>query len=202
MKVIITERVKTLGNVGEIVNVSQGYARNYLIPNGFAVVADESNKKQTAHHEKMLAKAVAAEQAEATSMKSKIEGLTLELVKKVGGTGKLFGTVTNAELAKELEKQGIELERRLISLAPIKALGSYDVKVKLFKEIEATFKVNVVIDPKQAEEIKAKQEAAAKKAEQKAEASEEESTEEATEEVKELTEEEKLKEEANRILRS
>ncbi len=201
MKVILTDRVKSLGSVGEVVNVSQGYGRNYLIPNGFAVIADDSNKKQAAHHEKMLAKKVEAEKAEAVALKGKIEGLTLELVKKVGGSGKLFGTVTNAELAKELGNKGIEIERRLITLDPIKALGSYDVKTKLFKDVEATFKVNVVIDPKQAEELKAKQEAIAKKAEQKASASEEES-EEVVEEVKELTEEEKLKEEANRILRS
>jgi large subunit ribosomal protein L9 len=200
MKVILTERVNTLGSVGEVVNVSQGYARNFLIPGGLAVLADESNKKQAAHHDKMLAKKVAAEKAAAVELKGKIEGLTLELVKKVGGTGKLFGTVTNAELAKELENKGIVVERRLISLAPIKALGSFDVKAKLFKDVEASFKVNVIIDPKQAEEIKAKQEAAAKKAEEKALAAETETTEE-VEEVKELTEEEKLKEEANKILR-
>lgn len=203
MKVILTDKVKSLGNVGEVVNVSQGYARNYLIPNRFAVVADETNKKQVAHHEKMLAKKVAGEKSDAETLKAKIEGLTLELVKKVGGTGKLFGTVTNSELAKELGAKGIDVERRLIVLKPIKALGTFEAKVKLFNDVDATFKINVSIDPKQAEEIKAKQEETARKAEAKAKAIEAgEVVEEAVEEVVELTEDEKLKEEANKILRS
>ena len=203
MKVILTERVKTLGNVGEVVNVSAGYARNYLIPNRFAVLADESNKKQAAHHERMLAARVAAEKSDAESLKGKLEGFTLELVKKVGGSGKLFGTVTNAEVSKELASQGIDVERRLISLDPIKALGKFEAKAKLFNGVEAAFNINVSIDPKQAEELKAKQEEAERKAAAKKARKDAGETEEVvTEEKKELTEEEKLKEEANKILRS
>lgn len=207
MKVILTERVKSLGNVGEVVNVSPGYGRNYLIPNKFAVLADESNKAQAEHYQRSLAKKVDEQKNAAEELKGKVEGLSLELVKRVGAGGKLFGTVTTVELSKILGEQGLEVERRHITLsAPIKALGSYEAKAKLFKGVEATFNVNVVIDPKQADELKEKEKekAAAKKAAEEAKAAAEAAgeTAEGTEEKKELTEEERLKAEADRLLRS
>lgn len=165
MKVILTDSVKSLGNIGEIVNVSQGFARNYLIPNKKAKLADEGNSKQMADYQKMLAKKVAEEKAAAEELGKKVSGITINLFKKVGGTGRLFGTVTNSELSKELEKQGASVERRLITIEnPIKSLGEFDITAKLFKGVDATFKVKVEMDPKQVEEIKKKQEAAAKKA--------------------------------------
>lgn len=164
MKVILTERVKSLGNVGEIVNVSSGYARNFLIPGNKAILADDGNTKQMADYEKMLAKKVAEEKSAAEKVAKELSGKTVTLVKKVGGNGSLFGTVTNTELAKELEKEGILIERRLIQVdTPIKTLGTFDITAKVFKGVEATFKVKVEIDPKQAEEMKKKQAAAAKK---------------------------------------
>lgn len=181
MKVILTERVKTLGNIGEIVNVSQGFARNYLIPNSLAKFADEGNSKQMEDYQKMLAKKVAEEKAAAEDLAKKVSGITVSLVKKIGGNGRLFGTVTNSELSKELEKQGVTVERRLITIEdPIKTLGEYEITAKLFKGVDATFKVKVEIDPKQAEEMKKKQEAAAKKKAAKKEAAEE-ATEESVE---------------------
>lgn len=211
MKVILTERVKSLGSVGEIVNVSAGYGRNYLMPNRFAVLADAGNKKQLAHQEKALAKKMADEKAAAESLKSKVDGLNLEFVKRVSGSGKLFGTVTNADLAKELENKGFDVEKRQITVEnPIKSLGDYNVKVKLFKDVEAEFTVKVSMDPVQAEEMKKKQELAAKKKEAQAAEAErkaaegegEESSEEKTEEEAPMTEEQKLKAEADRLLRS
>lgn len=184
MKVILTERVKTLGNIGEIVNVSQGFARNYLIPNKLAKLADEANAKQMQDYQKMLAKKVAEEKAAAEELAKKVSGITVNLIKKIGGNGRLFGTVTNSELSKELEKQGATVERRLITIEnPIKTLGDFEITAKLFKGVEATFKVKVEMDPKQVEEMKKKQEAAAKKKAAKAEAKTEESAEEATEET-------------------
>ncbi len=183
MKVILTERVKSLGNIGEIVNVSQGFARNYLIPNSLAKLADEGNSKQMEDYQKMLAKKVAEEKAAAEELAKKVSGITVNLTKKIGGNGRLFGTVTNTELAKELEKQGVVVERRLITIdTPIKTLGDFEVSTKLFKGVEATFKLKIEMDPKQVEEQKKKQEAAAKKAAKK-EAKQEEATEEATEET-------------------
>jgi large subunit ribosomal protein L9 len=203
MKVILTEKVKALGNIGEVVRVSAGFGRNYLIPNKLAVLADEGNKKNQIHLEKMLAKKVAAEKNAALEAKKKIDSLSLEFVKRVGASGKLFGMVTNADLARELELRDVHVERRVITVDnPIKSLGSYDVKVKLFKDVEAQFKVKVTLDPEQAEEMKKKQELAAKKKEQdKAEAeARAASGEEAPQEV-ELTEEQRLKAEADRLLR-
>jgi large subunit ribosomal protein L9 len=183
MKVILTERVKSLGSVGEVVNVSQGYARNYLIPNSLAMLADEGNTKQINDYQKMLAKKVEEEKKAAEEVAGKLKSTTITLVKKVGGNGRLFGTVTNAELSRELAKAGLEVERRLIHIEdPIKTTGEYEITTKLFKGVEATFKVNVEMDPKQAAEMKKKQEAAAKKkASKKTEAKADEATEEATE---------------------
>jgi large subunit ribosomal protein L9 len=186
MKVILTERVKSLGSVGEIVNVSQGYARNYLIPNSLAILADEGNTKQINDYQKMLAKKVEEEKKAAEDVAGKLKSTTLTLVKKVGGNGRLFGTVTNAELSKELSKAGLEVERRLIHIeTPIKTTGEYEISVKLFKGVEATFKVNIEMDPKQAAEMKKKQEAAAKKKASKSTEAKAEVAETATEETTE-----------------
>ena len=189
MKVILTDKVRSLGNIGEVVNVSQGFARNYLIPKSLAKLADEGNSKQMADYQKMLAKKVAEEKAAAEELAKKVSGITVSLIKKVGGNGRLFGTVTNSELAKELEAQGVSVERRLITIEnPIKTLGEFEITAKLFKGIEANFKVKVEIDPKQAEEMKARQEAIAAKKAAKKEASETEGAEEPAAEGEEVTE--------------
>ncbi|MCO4755051.1 MAG: 50S ribosomal protein L9 [Bacteriovoracaceae bacterium] len=191
MKVILTDRVKALGNVGEVVNVSQGYARNYLIPNKLALLADEGNQKQMEDYQKMLSKKVEEEKKAAQDLGKQLDGKTITVTKKVGGNGRLFGTVTSSELSKELEKQGVSIERRLINVdTPIKTLGEFEVKANLFHGIDATFNVKVEMDPAQVAEEKRKQEAAAKKAgrkgakegeEAKAEGAESEGTAEETE---------------------
>ena len=202
MKVILVEKVPTLGNVGEIVNVSQGYGRNYLIPNKKAVLADDAHKAELENSKKRLSKRMEEEKKEALAIKKKVEGLKLEFVKKVGASGKLFGTVTTAELSKHLGEKGITLERRVLAVSePIKRVGSYTVKAKLFTDVEADFQVKVVMDPKQAEEIKAKQDKAAKKALEKKETKGDDA-EAPKEEDKVMTEEEKLKAEADKVLRS
>ena len=204
MKVILTEKVPALGNIGEIVNVSAGHARNYLVPNGFAMVADDSNKKLLAAQQKSLGKKIQAQKDAANEIKKQIEGITLELIKKVGASGKLFGTVTNAELSKELETRGLHVERRLIHLdAPIKGLGIFTAKAKIFQDIEATFKIKVVIDPKQAEELKVAQEEALKNAEaRKKAAAEAKANGESETPVAEMTEDQRLKMEVDKLLRS
>ena len=204
MKVILTEKVPALGNIGDIVNVSAGHARNYLVPNGFAMVADESNKRLLAAQQKSLGKKIKAQKDAALEIKKKVEGMTIELIKKVGASGKLFGTVTNAELSKELENKGVLVERRLIHLeAPIKGLGLFNAKAKIFQDVEASFKVKVSIDPKQAEELKLAQEEALRAAEarKKAAALAKEAGETATP-VAEMTEEQRLKAEVDKLLRS
>jgi large subunit ribosomal protein L9 len=204
MKVILTEKVPTLGNIGEIVNVSAGHARNYLVPNGFAMVADDSNKKLLAAQQKSLAKKIKSQRDAALELKKKVEGTTIELIKKVGASGKLFGTVTNAELSKELEARGIEVERRLIHLeSPIKGLGTFNAKAKIFQDVEAVFKVKVAIDPKQAEELKKNQEEALKAAEaRKKAAADAKAAGETATPAAEMTEEQRLKAEVDKLLRS
>lgn len=163
MKVILTEKVKALGTIGEIVNVSAGFARNYLFPKKFAILADEKNSNVLKDKQKALAKKIAAEKGDAENVKKKIEGKTIELIKKVGANGRLFGAVTTAEVAKELEKLGVNIERRLIQIeGSIKSLGTYDVKAKLFNDVVANFKLKVAIDAAMAEELK-KQQAEAQK---------------------------------------
>lgn len=161
MKVILTEKVKALGMIGEIVNVSAGYARNFLFPKQLAILADEKNANIIADKQKALAKKVAAEKATAEEAKKKIEGMTLELIKKVGTNGRLFGAVTNQEISAELEKKGVSIERRQIIIdGSIKTLGTFDVKARLFQDVVASFKVKVAIDAAMAEELKRQQEEA------------------------------------------
>jgi len=173
MKVILTEKVPSLGTIGEVVKVSAGHARNFLFPKKLAILADEGNKRVMEAHKKKLAKKITAEKNVALELKKQIDGLALEFIKRVGANGKLFGSVTNADLAKELLTKGIEVERRnLVSDRPIKQLGNYTIKAKLFTDVEAVFKVKVSIDEVQAEELKKEQEEARKnkKAKEEAEA--------------------------------
>ncbi len=200
MKVILVDRVLHLGNVGEVVNVSNGYFRNFLAPRKLAVYADQKNKQQLDMQKKRLGKKVDEHKAIAVALKQQIDGLRLEFIKKVGANGKLFGTVTSVDLARELEGKGMLVERRLIVIPnPIKSVGTFDVKVKLFQDVEAKFQVHVAMDPAQAEELKAKSKAAKK-------SKKEEATETASglpaQPERELTDDEKLSIEANKILRS
>ncbi len=170
MKVILTEKVKALGTIGEIVNVSAGFARNYLFPQKFAILADDKNSNVLKDKQKALAKKIGAEKDAALAVKKKLEGITVELIKKVGSNGRLFGAVTSQDITKELEKQGISVERRLLSFdGSIKSLGTYEVKAKLFNDVVATFNLKVAIDAAMAEQLKKEQaEAQKRNAEKKA----------------------------------
>ena len=165
MKVILLEKVKALGNIGEIVTVAEGFARNYLMPRKLALVADSKNSNVLKDKQKALGKKVNEEKAAAEGIKKKLEGTTIELIKKVGMNGKIFGSVTSQDISKELESKGIHVERRLLNIeGSVKSLGTYDVKAKLFgNDIVSTFKVKVMVDPVQAEELKKQQAEAAKR---------------------------------------
>jgi large subunit ribosomal protein L9 len=159
MKVILTEKVKNLGNIGELVNVAPGFARNFLLPRRFAIAATDSNKKFVAAEQLRLQKKINEQKTTALAVKKSLEGLTLELVKKVGGNGKLFGTVTTSELSRELSAKGFEIERKSIHVVgSIRQIGEFDVKIKLFQDVESTIKVKVKMDEEQAEEFRKKQE--------------------------------------------
>lgn len=144
MKVILKENIDTLGHIGDIVKVAPGYARNYLLPKGFAVEATEKNAKALEHVKRQMAYKKSKVTEAARQVAAKLEGVTIEIVHQAGVEGKLFGSVTNMEIAAFLKEKGIEIDRKKIALAePIKQVGEYSLPVKLHPEVSATLKVVV-----------------------------------------------------------
>ena len=145
MKVVLLQDVKALGKKGDVVEVSEGYARNFLLTKKYAVEATPANLN-TLKLQKANADRIAAEQlAEAKDIAAKLENVTVTVAIKAGGNGKTFGSVSSKEIAQELEKQGFEVDKKKIVLPdPIKEFGKYEVKVKLHKDVQANVKVNVV----------------------------------------------------------
>ena len=144
MKLILKENIETLGHIGDIVKVAPGYARNYLLPKGLAVVATEKNAKELEHVKRQLVYKKAKATESAKNLLAKLEALSIELVHQVGAEGKLFGSVTNMEIAAFLKANGFDIDRKTIVLVePIKTLGEFSVPVKLHPEVTATLKVVV-----------------------------------------------------------
>jgi large subunit ribosomal protein L9 len=144
MKVILKENLENLGQIGDIVKVAPGYARNYLLPKGFAIEATEKNAKALEHAKRQLAYKKNKALEAAKLLVAKLEALTINLTHQAGEEGKLFGSVTNMEIAAFLKTNGLEIDRKKIVLAePIKQLGNYSVPVKIHPEVAATLKVTV-----------------------------------------------------------
>lgn len=144
MKVILQENMENLGNIGDVVKVAPGYARNYLLPKGFALPANEKNTKALEHAKRQLEYKKNKMLETAKGIVAKIESLVINLVHAAGDEGKLFGSVTNMELADQLKANGLEIDRKKIVLTdPIKHIGEYSVPVKVHPEITATLKVIV-----------------------------------------------------------
>ena len=147
MKVILLEEVRGSGKAGDVVNVSDGYARNMLIPRGLAVEATPQNIKQLEKKKEAMAKKFAEDKAAALEMKKKLEETTVEVKAKAGKSGKVFGSVTSADIADALQAMGFDVDKKKIQLdSPIKTLGQETVSVKLFTEVTAKIKVNVISD--------------------------------------------------------
>jgi large subunit ribosomal protein L9 len=145
MKVILKENIDTLGNIGDIVKVAPGYARNYLVPKGLAIEATLKNAKALDHVKRQMEYRKNKVLEQVKGVAARIEALTLTLTHQAGEEGKLFGSVTNMELAEQLNAQGIEIDRKKILLAePIKHLGEFTTTVKLHPEVSATLKVVIV----------------------------------------------------------
>jgi len=145
MDVILTESVKGLGNIGDIVKVKPGYARNFLLPKGMAQEANARNVKELEHHKRQLARKAEKLSQEAAVVKARIEALVCEFVHRASDDGKLFGSVTSMEIEAALAEKGVEIDRRKIQLdQPIKTLGEHEVDVKLNAGVTATLKVSVV----------------------------------------------------------
>jgi large subunit ribosomal protein L9 len=144
MLVILKESVKNLGRIGDVVNVSEGYARNYLLPKKLVMIAGEGNIKMIENQKRSLAKKRAASHTQSQEAAKKLEGVTIALTRKVGENEKLFGSVTPHDISVALEKAGHKIEKSFVKLDhPIKALGSFDVTIQLEADVAATIKLNV-----------------------------------------------------------
>jgi large subunit ribosomal protein L9 len=147
MKIILTENVDGLGNIGDMVKVKPGYARNYLVPKRLAVAADSGKIKELEHQKRQLERKRQRVTQAAEVFKQRIEAMPLVIAHKAGEEGKLYGAVTSMELEEQLAAKGIELDRKRIQLAePIKSIGAHEVLVKLDVGITATIKLNVVAE--------------------------------------------------------
>ena len=145
MMVLLQSNVANLGHIGELVKVKPGFARNFLIPRGLAVLADVRNKKQLEHQKKIADIRKAKVLAEARDLAAKISTLSVTIQKPVGEEDKIFGAVTTQELAVAFVKEGIELDRRAITIKDdIKKVGVYQGSVKLHPEVSCEFKIWVV----------------------------------------------------------
>jgi large subunit ribosomal protein L9 len=145
MRVVLREDIEKLGHRGEVVKVAPGFARNFLLPKGKALPATEGNLKRIEREKRRYLQKAAKEKEEMEGLARRLEGVSLTLVRKVGEHDALYGSVTSADLAEALEKEGIQVDRRRIQLAePIKSLGIYEVPIKLHPEVRAVIKVWVV----------------------------------------------------------
>lgn len=151
MQVVLREDVVNLGEMGDVVRVRDGYARNYLLPQGLVVVANKKNLKALEHEKRMIGQHKEQLIKQAQGMSDQLAGVTLDFAVKVGEEGKLFGSVTNQDIERALKAQGFAVERRKILLdEPIKMVGEYEVPVKLGPEVTPSIKIRVVSETESA----------------------------------------------------
>jgi len=145
MKVILSQKVFRLGERGDIVNVADGYARNYLIPKKLALKATPANKKLFKQKEEILQRKQEKDKLLAQQQAEKLQGLILTIGKKAGEGETLFGSVTTAEIASLLKKEGFSIDKRkLLILEPIKKPGDYQISLKLHPEVSCRIHLQVV----------------------------------------------------------
>lgn len=145
MKVILTEEIRGLGTRGDVVTVKDGYARNYLLPKNLAREATTANLKQIEHERRKWALLAQQEKEAAQKSANAVKGVKIQIEKRVGEHGHLFGSVTANEIADALLEKGIEVDKRRIELAqPIKNIGVHEVEVRLHRDVAAQIQVEVV----------------------------------------------------------
>ena len=145
MKVILIDEIRGLGTRGDVVNVKDGYARNYLLPKNLAREATPGNLKSIEQERKKWALLASQEKEQAQKAAESVRGVKVTITKRVGENNHLFGSVTSNEIADALAAKGVEVDKRRIELAhPIKTLGTHDVEVRLHREVTAQIKVEVV----------------------------------------------------------
>ena len=146
MEIILKKDVANLGHADDIVNVKTGYAVNYLIPQGFAVMATASAKKVHAENLRQRAHKIAKFVADAEALAAKLAETTVQVAVKVSESGKIYGSVTAAQLAEALAAVGIEVDKKDITVESAKELGTYEATVKCFRDVKGTFKYEIVAE--------------------------------------------------------
>jgi large subunit ribosomal protein L9 len=146
MQIILMEKVANLGELGDVVKVKDGFARNFLIPHGKAKRATEANIKAFESRRSELEKAQAETLARAQERGAKLDGMTIQITQKAGPDGRLFGSVTNYDIVEALEKQGHEVERANVRMpqGPLKQVGEFPIQVALHTDVMATITVSVL----------------------------------------------------------
>jgi large subunit ribosomal protein L9 len=144
MEIILIQDVANLGYKNDIVKVKDGYARNYLIPNKMAIIANDSNRKQLAENLKQQARKMAQMLADAQALAEKLAALTITVAVKANEDGKIFGTVTTAQIAEAIEAQGLNVDKKIITVDAVKELGEHVAYARLHREVKAEIKLNVV----------------------------------------------------------
>ena len=144
MEVILREHIENLGQRGDIVKVAEGYARNYLLPRKLALAVTDSNKRQIERERKIAEAREAEEKTRAEAVASRLANVEIVIARRVGENDTLYGSVTAADIAQALEKQGFEIDKRRVQLAePLKQLGEVMVPIKIHRDVTAQVKVTV-----------------------------------------------------------
>lgn len=145
MKVILKQDVERVGRAGQVVDVSPGFSRNYLIPRGFAIPATAGSLAQVEHRKRLVTDALARKRRAAIDLKERIEAVACRITREAGEEDRLFGSVTARDIAAAMAEEGFQIDHRAIQIEhPIKHLGIYNVEVKLAPEVTARVKVWVV----------------------------------------------------------
>jgi large subunit ribosomal protein L9 len=152
MEVILLERVEKLGGIGDVVNVKNGFARNYLLPNKKALRANESNRKVFEANRAKIEADNAERRTEAEKAATGVDGKTVKLIRQASNTGQLYGSVSARDIVEALEGEGAKVTKSQVVLdRPIKAIGMHEVKIALHPEVSVSVKVNVARSPEEAE---------------------------------------------------
>ncbi len=147
MKVIIKSDVKNIGQIGEVISVKDGYARNFLIPKGLAVEANLKNIKALEHEKRKIADISRKIKSTADTLSSKLSDMTLVIKARAGEEEKLFGSITAMDISEELKKEGFEVDKKKIQLdEPIKRLGEHSVNIKIHQNVSAKLNIKVIAE--------------------------------------------------------
>jgi large subunit ribosomal protein L9 len=156
MEVILKEDVSKLGSRGDVVKVAEGYGRNYLLPRKLAIEATAANKSVIEQMKASSVRRAVKEKSDAELLAKQFDGVNLQFTRRAGENDQLFGSVTSADIAHELEHRGFTIDRRKVQLEdPLKALGEFTVPIKLHREVTTTIKVTIVKEAVEGEQPQA-----------------------------------------------